>query len=123
MKYLKTIFYILNFFLVVFYLYPGSILGCLFYNNCGFQPQLTKDFIFSSNHFYVFFIISYLGFYIYTKNKKKILIYFLSLSTILELFHLIIPNRSFQFFDLFGNIAGVLLSILFLNIYNLWRKR
>ena len=34
------------------------------------------------------------------------------LSIILELFHLIIPNRGFEISDLFGNIVGVIFVII-----------
>ena len=66
----KYLFHISNIFLIVFYLYPGSIFGCFIYKDCKTQPQLTSDFIVSdfivsSNHVYVFVIISLLGF-----NKK-----------------------------------------------------
>ena len=53
---MKFIFHIANILLLVFYLFPGSITGCLLYNDCKIQPQLTPDFIVSSNHVYVFAI-------------------------------------------------------------------
>ena len=40
-----------------------------------------------------------------------------SLSVILELFHFIIPNRSFQLGDLVGNILGVLVAYSVAKIY------
>ena len=61
----KYLFYASNIVLVVFYLYPGSIVGCFVYNDCKTQPQLTSDFVVSSNHVYAFFIISLLGFIVY----------------------------------------------------------
>ena len=122
MKYLKTIFYIFNFILIIFYLYPGSIFGCFLYENCTKQPVLTRDFIVSSNHFYTFFLLSFLGLIIYKNSKKNIIIYLFSISVILEIFHLLIPNRLFQFSDLFGNIAGVLISLIVLILINFWRK-
>ena len=36
----KTGFYFANIVLMIFYLYPGSILGCFFYNDCYIQPRL-----------------------------------------------------------------------------------
>jgi len=54
--------------------------------------------------------------------NKYIIYYLIFISIILEILHLIIPNRTFQFDDLFGNIVGVLLSIILINIYNFWRK-
>ena len=55
----KIIFHFLNIILIFFYLFPGSILGWVFYSNLKIQPQLTDDFInISSNHFYAFFVLS-----------------------------------------------------------------
>ena len=68
-NFVKFIFHISNIILIIFYLYPGSIFGCFLYNDCKTQPQLTPDFIVSSNHVYVFTIISLLGFMAYAKNK------------------------------------------------------
>ena len=113
-KFLKIGFHLSNIVLIIFYLYPGSIFGCLLYNDCNMQPQITKDFIISSNHFYVFTIISALGIWIYenTKNIKFIISYLFLISIILELFHFIIPNRGFEISDLFGNILGVIFVII-----------
>jgi glycopeptide antibiotics resistance protein len=107
-------FYLANFILIIFYLYPGSIFGCFLYNDCSIQPQMTGDFIISSNHFYAFIVLSTLGILAY-KNTKKIkflITYLFLLSVILELFHLIISNRRFEISDLFGNIAGVIFVII-----------
>ena len=123
MRYIKINFHILNILLILFYLFPGSILGCIFYNDCSIQPKLTRDFLVSSNHLYAFILLSILGFLSYSKNIKKIVLYLLSISIILELLHFIVPNRSFQFSDLFGNMAGVLISIFILILFNFWRKK
>tara|TARA_B100000029_G_scaffold492609_1_gene554083 strand:- start:42 stop:413 length:372 start_codon:yes stop_codon:yes gene_type:complete len=117
MKITKIFFQIINILFLILYLYPGSILGLVVYNDFSKQPQVTPDFIFSSNHVYAFLALSLLGFISYIEKKKLIIFYFLFLSIILELSHLFIPNRSFQLFDLFGNILGVLISIIILKIY------
>jgi len=121
----KILFHILNTILIILYIYPGSILGYLIYRDFSKQPQLTSDFFsISSNHIYAFLALSLLGLIAYYKSKKLLILNYLILgSIILEVLHLIIPNRSFQYSDLFGNIVGVLLSILLFNIYNFWRKR
>ena len=119
-------FHSINLILIIFYLYPGSIFGCYIFNNCYDQPKITKDFIFSSeysissNHLYVFIILSFFGMFSYHgSNKVKFLItYLFSLSIILELFHLIIPNRGFEWSDLFGNILGVIIVIIIYNAKN-----
>ena len=112
----KVIFYFMNFCLIFLYIYPGSLLGIVFYGDKKIQPQITPDFYISSNHFYVFVLISTIGFMSFIKAKQiKYLIYYLVfISIILEIFHLFIPGRTFQWSDLFGNIAGVLI-VIFLN--------
>ena len=121
----NTIFKIINVIFIFLYLWPGSILGWLLYGKMHKQPQLTSDFLsISSNHVYAFLVLSLLGLIAYYKSKKLLIINYLILSSIiLEVLHLVIPNRSFQFSDLFGNVVGVLLSILLFNIYNFWRKK
>ena len=120
MKSLKSLFYLSNIFLIVFYLYPASLLGCFFYNDCQFQPQLTRDLSHvSSNHFYSFVFISLVGLFSFKKKIKFIMYYLVSLSIILELTHLIIPHRAFELEDLFGNLLGVILSYILFKIIKL----
>ena len=110
----KIFFYLINFILVILYLFPGSILGCVFFDNCKVQPQITSDFIISSNHFYTFFFITVLGYLTYFKSKRLIVVvyYLIFIAIILEILHIVIPERSFQFTDLFGNLLGVLIVVL-----------
>ena len=123
MKILKNSFYVLNIALIIFYLYPGSILGCLLYNDCYTQPQLTRNFLVSSNHFYVFFILSVIGFLSFSKDLKKISYYLILLSILLELLHIIIPNRGFEVADLLGNVFGVILSLILYKLFSLRRSK
>ena len=114
----KFFFYLCNFILIVFYLFPGSILGWFFYNDISLQPQITPNLIVSSNHVYAFLILSFVGFFTYKKIEKlKFLsIYLILLSIILEILHYFIPERSFEFPDLFGNLVGVIIAIIIFNI-------
>ncbi len=120
---IKLFFYLVNLIFIVFYVYPGSILGKIIYGDFKKQPQLTPDFNFSildisSNHVYAFVLISFLGFYIYfNKYKKLITIYLFLISIVLEILHIIIPNRTFEFSDLIGNLLGVLIVLILFNIY------
>ena len=123
----KIIFYFANLILVVLYLFPGSLLGCVFIKNCKIQPQITSDYFISSNHFYAFGLITIVSFFTYmnSKNLGKILIYLVFLSVILEISHLVVPNRSFQWSDFFGNFLGVVVVILIYTIikkYGFFRK-
>ena len=119
-------FHSINLILIIFYLYPGSIFGCYLYNNCNIQPQISSNFIISSNywissnHFYVFTILSMLGIFAYRSIKKIrfLITYLFLLSIVLELFHLIIPNRGFEWSDLFGNILGLIFVIVIYKVKN-----
>ena len=118
LKFLTLGFYLANFILIIFYLYPGSIFGCFLYNDCNIQPQITRDFIISSNHVYAFVLLSGLGVFSFHNTKKInfLIFYLFLLSIFLELFHIIISNRGFEMSDLFGNIVGVILVILIYKI-------
>ena len=120
---LKTSFHVTNILLIIFYLYPGSILGCLFYNDCNTQPSLTKDFIISSNHFFVFLIFGLIAFTAFSKEKKIIIAYVFFVSIFLEIMQFFIPIRSFEIKDLFGNLIGVIISLIIFNSFNFWRKK
>ena len=115
-------FHCVNLILIVFYLYPGSIFGYFMYNNSSIQPQITRDFLISSNHFYIFVFLSTIGTLAY-RNSKKInflIIYLFTVSTILEFFHILIPNRSFELRDLFGNIVGVIVVVIVYKIKKIY---
>jgi len=122
-NFFKIGFYSANIILITLYLFPGSIFGCFLYDNCYIQPQISKDFItgdfiISSNHFYAFILLTSLGvFSFYNTKKINFLIFYLFLlSIILELFHIIIPIRTFEMSDLFGNITGVILVVFIYKI-------
>ena len=116
----KIFFYLINLTLIILYLFPGSLLGCVFLDNCKVQPQITSDFIISTNHFYAFSFITVFGYLTYFKSKKLTLViyYLIFIAIVLEVLHIVIPERSFEFTDLFGNILGVLIVILINFIIN-----
>ena len=119
----KVLFHITNILLIILYLYPGSILGWLIYGNIQKQPQITSDFIFSSNHVYAFLVLSLLGLFSYYKKNIKILfLYLFFISIFLELLHYMIPQRSFEYKDLFGNFFGVLIVFLIFYFYKFFKK-
>ena len=110
----KFIFYLCNLILIFLYLFPGSALGWFLYKDFSLQPQITPNFIVSSNHLYAYIVLSVIGFLTFRKNNQfNILsIYLIFLSIVLEVLQYFIPNRSFEFSDLFGNIAGVIIAII-----------
>jgi len=114
----KFIFYLSNLILIVLYLFPGSLLGCFFYKDCILQPQLTPDFLVSTNHLYAFCLLSIIGLFTYSNSDKLnfLNIYLVLLSIILEILHIFIQVRSFEFSDLFGNLLGVII-VLIINFF------
>ena len=110
----KFIFYLCNLILIFLYLFPGSVLGWFLYNDLSLQPQITQDFIISTNHLYAFLIISTIGLLTFNISNQFIYIsiYLIFLSLALEVAHYFIPERSFEFSDLFGNLAGVIIAII-----------
>ena len=110
----KFIFYLCNLILTFLYLFPGSVLGWFLYKDLSLQPQITPDFIISTNHLYAYIVLSIIGFLTYKKNNQfNILsIYLIFLSILLEVLQYFVPDRSFEFPDLFGNLAGVILAII-----------
>ena len=114
----KFIFYLSNFILLVLYLFPGSLLGCFLYNDCQLQPQLTKDFLVSTNHLYAFGLLSVIGLFTYNNSNKSNLlnIYLVLLSIFLEISHIFIPERGFELSDLNGNLLGVFI-VLTINFF------
>ena len=110
MNIIKQIFYLANIVLFILYLSPCSLLGYFINKDCKLQPQITGDFIVSTNHAFAFALLSIIGLFAFRKNLKKILIYLIFISIFLEICHLVIPDRGFQIIDLFGNIVGVFIS-------------
>ena len=117
-NFFKIGFYSANIILIILYLFPGSILGWFLYNDHLIQPQITRDFIVSSNHVYAFTLLTSLGIFSFHNTEKInfLIIYLFLLSIILELFHIIISIRGFEIGDLFGNIVCVILVILIYKI-------
>ena len=114
-------FHSANLIFIIVYLYPGSIFGCYLYSDCSIQPQITRNFFISANHFYVFIVLSTIGILAYYNSKKIdfLINYLFLLSIILEFFHIFIPNRGFELRDLFGNIMGVLVVFV---VYKIKKK-
>ena len=111
--------------LLILYLFPGSLIGYLLYGDFGKQPDLIPNPIGTSiNHALAFFYLSILGLISYMRDKSFIQtnIFLISLSIILELSHYFIPNRSFEFLDLFANLLGTLIAIFIIIFYKKYKK-
>ena len=124
-SFLKFIFHISVFFLIIISLFPGSLLGYFLYNDLGKQPDLINNPIGTAiNHFIYYFYVSVLGLCLYLKDRnfKKLLYSLFFLSIVLEALQFIIPNRTFEIYDVFANFLGVLFAYILVNIYKLWSK-
>ena len=119
----KIVFHISNIGLILIYLYPGSIFGWMLYGDIQRQPQFTSDFIiFSSNHVYAFMALSLLGVISYNKKILILFIYLFFISIFLEFCHTLIPERSFEYSDLLGNLFGVVLIYVFFNLFKFFKN-
>ena len=56
-----------------------------------------------------------------TKNILTNYRFILFISCVLEIFHVIVPNRAFELYDLLANFTGVVI-ILLLNSFIKWQK-
>ncbi len=125
LKLIKYLYYLSLIALFILYLFPGSLIGYLFYGDFGKQPDLIPNPIGTSiNHALAFFYLSILGLTscIRDKSFNQTLIFLIFLSIILELSHYFIPNRSFELLDLFGNLFGALLAIIIIMFFKKYQK-
>ena len=119
---LKSLFHIFNIVIICLYLFPGSLLGCFYYSDCGKQPTLVGDGSIPFNHVIAFTLLSIVGILAYKHKLKFVLIYLLIISILLELFHTLIPDRGYEFTDIVANVIGVLLAYIIFKIYDVSKK-
>ena len=122
---IRYLYYISFLGLLILYLFPGSLIGYFFYGDFTQQPNMIPNPLGTSiNHALAFFYFSILGLiaFIETTKFKQTLIFIIGLAIILELFHLIIPNRSFQFIDLLSNLLGTFLAIVIVFFYRRYKN-
>ena len=122
---LKYLYYFSLCGLLVLYLFPGSLVGFFLYGDIGKQPDLIFNPIGTSiNHLIYFFWITILAKNI--KIKKYYLLkninFILFLSIFLEISHFVIPNRSYETYDLIANISGIFFALFIYKIY-IWLKK
>ena len=125
-KYLNPLYSFSLLVVLIFYLFPGSIISYLMYGDLAFNRGVLQNDIgslihffintggYSINHTLIFGYIALLGFFSFFKAKNFYIgiLFFVFLSVVLELFHLIIPNRSFELIDLVSNLIGVSIALI-----------
>ena len=118
-KLLKYSYYFSLGSLFILYLFPGSLIGYFLYGNLAQQPDLIPNPIGTSiNHLISFIFLGSLAFIVRVRGKKFInsfkFLFFTSI--LLEIFHYFIPNRAFEYYDLFANFTGVIFAYLFIQL-------
>ena len=123
-KLIEYVYYFSLLALLILYLFPGSLIGYFLYGNLGQQPSLIANPIGTSiNHLICFSYITLLAVIVRLKvenvfNSYNLILFF---SLILEISHLIVPNRAFEIYDLIANTTGVIM-ILLINRLIKWKK-
>jgi len=123
-KLIEYVYYFSLLTLLILYLFPGSLIGYFLYGNLDQQPNLIANPIETSINHLIFFSYITLMLMIVRLSVKNIFTsykFIIFISFILEIFHLIIPNRAFELYDLIANIAGVII-VLLINSFIKWKK-
>ena len=123
-KLTEYVYYFSLLVLLILYLFPGSLIGYFLYGNLGQQPNLINNPIGTSiNHFIFFSYITLLVIIVRLRIKNFFTSYkvVLFISGILEILHLIVPNRAFELYDLIANITGVVIVLLIYRVIR-WQK-
>lgn len=114
-NYYKFIFFTNIFVIVLLSVYPGSLLGLIFFGNDDVLPGSDK-----LHHFVAYFITTIFGLLAYSQKNIFFQLSFclLLLGSILEIIQIWIPNRSFEFLDMFSNTFGVVIGLIVIQIFN-----
>ena len=124
-KLLEYSYYFSLIILFILYLFPGSLIGYFLYGNLGQQPDFISNPIGTSiNHLIVFVCLSTLGLTVRLRDKNFLnsFSFLFILSILLELSHCLIPNRAFEYYDLFANSTGVAITYLLIKIFLKFRN-
>ena len=124
LKLIEYLYYLSLMTLLILYLFPGSLIGYLIYSDFGKQPNLISNPIGTSINHSIYF--SWLIILVLVIRARKInfltnINFIIFLSIILELLHFIIPNRAFEYYDLFANLLGVVIGFLIFKVV-VWLK-
>jgi len=115
----KLSFYFWLSFIFLVSIYPGNLVNLVLTGDPTTYPGGDKV-----SHFLTYFVLGVLFNLSYKKNSFfKILIFFIILfSIIMELLHMVIPNRFYENFDLLMNFLGLVIGIYVMNINQLFSR-
>ena len=115
----KLCFYFWLSFIFLVSVYPGNLINLVLIGDPTTYPGGDKV-----SHFLTYFVLGVLFNLSYKKNSFfKVMIGFLIFfSIIMELLHMIIPNRFYENFDLLMNFLGLVVGIYIININQLFSR-
>jgi len=107
-NFFKFLFFLNIFFLSLISLYPGNLIRLIFFGDDTIFQGFDK-----LHHFLSYLILSVLGSLAYYENFffNKLLIFLILIGFFLELFQIWIPNRYFEFLDIFANFFGIIVGM------------
>jgi len=106
-NFFKFLFFLNIFFLSLISLYPGNLIRLIFFGDDTTFPGSDK-----LHHFLSYLILSVLGSLAYYEIFfYKLLIFLILIGFFLELFQIWIPNRYFEFLDIFANFFGIIVGM------------
>lgn len=115
-KFFKFLFFLNIFFLSLISLYPGNLIGLIFFGDDTIFPGFDK-----LHHFLSYLILSVLGSLAYYEIFffNKLLIFLILIGFFLELFQIWIPNRYFEFLDIFANFFGIIVGMYSFKLFKI----
>ena len=115
-NFFKFLFFLNIFFLSLISLYPGNLIRLIFFGDDTIFPGSDK-----LHHFLSYLILSILGSLAYYEKKffYKLLIFLILIGFLLELFQIWIPNRYFEFLDIFANLFGIIIGMYGIKLFKI----
>ena len=115
----KLSFYFWLSFIFLVSVYPGNLINLVLIGDPTTYPGGDKV-----SHFLTYFVLGVLFNLSYKKNSFFIIMigFLISFSIIMELLHIIIPNRFYENIDLLMNFLGLVVGIYIMNINQLFSR-
>ena len=115
----KLSFYFWLSFIFFVSVYPGNLINLVLIGDPTIHPGGDKV-----SHFLTYFVLGFLFNLSYKKNSffKIMIVFLIFFSLIMELLHLVIPNRFYENFDLLMNFLGLVIGTYIININKLFSR-
>ena len=100
-------------------IYPGNLINLVLIGDPTTYPGGDKV-----SHFLTYFVLGVLFNLSYKKNSffKSMIAFLVLFSIMMELLHMVIPNRFYENFDLLMNFLGLVIGIYIININQLFSR-